>query len=273
MIHILTIHWKSDQWIDIQLKYLQHFIDEPFRVYAFLNQVPRTQHHLNKYFYCCTENIKSHAIKLNLLADMACFAADSEDDYLMFLDGDAFPIAGVSKFKTKIMDDYPLAAIQRLDNSGDIQPHPSFCLTQIKFWKSIKGDWKPGNTTWINDDGQKVADVGGLMLSKLKRKKIAWYPMNRSNTNSFHPVLFGVYDHLIYHHGAGFRTPGIRSDQKHIKLYRLKLKLFNFFKKIIPFKLARKWFFPMNATIKINQTKSNEVIQSIQNDFKFYEKI
>ncbi|MCW8869335.1 MAG: hypothetical protein OQK49_01415, partial [Proteobacteria bacterium] len=88
MIHVLTIHWKSDQWIDIQLKYLKHFISEPFRVYAFLNHVPQTKKHMKKYYYCSNENIKQHAIKLNILADIACFAADDEEDYLMFLDGD-----------------------------------------------------------------------------------------------------------------------------------------------------------------------------------------
>jgi len=273
MIHVLTIHWKSDQWIDIQLKYLKHFISEPFRVYAFLNHVPQTKKHMKKYYYCSNENIKQHAIKLNILADIACFAADDEEDYLMFLDGDAFPISDITEFRERVMGDSPLAAIQRLDNCGDIQPHPCFCITKIKFWKQIQGDWKPGNTTWINNNGQKVADVGGTMLSKLNKNNVSWYKLNRSNVHSYHPVLFGVYDHLIYHHGAGFRTPGIRTDQKVIKLYSIRLGLFKFFKKIIPFQLARKWFFPLNTTIKINQAKSNEVYKSIENDFNFYEKL
>ena len=69
MIHILTVHWHTDKWIDIQLAYFNKNINSPFKVYAFLNFLPRD--HSNKFFYSSTENIELHEIKLNLLADMA----------------------------------------------------------------------------------------------------------------------------------------------------------------------------------------------------------
>jgi hypothetical protein len=100
--------------------------------------------HHAKFFYSSVEPIKSHAIKLNLLADMACLTRPREDDVLMFIDGDAFPIADVSAFTQKMLARHPLAAVQRLQNDGDVQPHPSFCVTTVGFWKSIQGDWKSG---------------------------------------------------------------------------------------------------------------------------------
>ena len=37
MIHIATVHWETDKWIDTQLKYINQNINQPFRVYAFLS--------------------------------------------------------------------------------------------------------------------------------------------------------------------------------------------------------------------------------------------
>ena len=39
MINVVTVHWKSDKWIDPQLAYLDRNIDEPYRVYAALRGV------------------------------------------------------------------------------------------------------------------------------------------------------------------------------------------------------------------------------------------
>ena len=44
------------------------------------------------------------------------------------------------------------------------------------------------------------------------KKKIDWYPMLRSNRRDLHPLWFGLYEDLIYHHGAGFRPPVSRAD-------------------------------------------------------------
>jgi len=273
MIHILTVHWKTDAWIDIQRKYLNQFINEPFQVYAFLNQIPKPSIHSDKFFYTSTENIKSHAVKLNLLADIACLVSANEEDYLMFLDGDAFPVNDLDDLIDKIPEEFNLAAVQRLENNGDIQPHPCFCLTTVGYWKRIKGDWKPGNITWTNNLGEKVADVGGRLMQILDTRKDDWYKLKRTNQHNLHPLLFGVYDYKIYHHGAGFRKPGIRIDKSQIKFYNFKSSLFNLTKKFIPFKVARKLFFPLNKTIKVNQEKSKEIYKRITLDSGFYRKL
>jgi hypothetical protein len=209
MIHILTVHWKEDRWIDIQLRYLSQWISEPFKVYSFLNELPDGHEH--KFFYVSTEPIRPHATKLNLLADMAAFNARNRDDLLMFIDGDAFPIGDVVAFGRKKLERYPLVAIQRRENAGDVQPHPSFCLTTVGFWKEIKGDWKPGYR-WRNERGELVTDVGGNVLEALRERSVSWYPMLRSNKHDLHGLWFGLYEDLVYHHGAGFRKPISRMD-------------------------------------------------------------
>lgn len=209
MIHVCTIHWKDDRWVDVQLRYLERFVSEPFRVYAFLNRLETDHRH--KYFFASDADIKPHAPKLNLLADVVASRAESDDDWIMFVDGDAFPIADVVPFARETLAEVPLLAIQRKENMGDQQPHPCFCMTTVGFWKEIRGDWDSGYT-WENAYGKMETDVGGNLLGKLRERGAEWRPLLRSNRTDLHPLWFGVYGDLVYHHGAGFRRPVSRLD-------------------------------------------------------------
>ncbi len=204
MIHIATVHYKTDKWIDIQLRYLNEHIKQPFRVYSFL--CGDAAKHRDRFYYSSIEPIQDHATKLNILADIIYFAAESKNDPLIFLDGDAFPIAPLDGFIEFALKDYPLAAVQRLENIGDKQPHPSFCLTTPVFWKSIGGDWAKGYE-WISTMNTPRSDVGGNLLNILGVNGVDWMKLHRTNVNAYHPVLFGVYGDLVYHHGAGYRHP------------------------------------------------------------------
>lgn len=41
MLHVLTVHYRSDIWIDIQHRYFQRWITSPFRIYASLDEQPQ----------------------------------------------------------------------------------------------------------------------------------------------------------------------------------------------------------------------------------------
>lgn len=215
MLHIATVHWQNDNWIDLQLSYLKRFLPQPFQVYAFLNGIPK--HHYEKFHYVCDEPIEEHSIKLNLLAEIISSRA-REDDYLIFLDGDAFPVAPLSAFIEEKLTAFPLTAVVRKENLGDQHPHPCFCATTVGFWKKIKGDWKKGHT-WRDKQGTLVSDVGGNLLRQLELNEINWLPLYRSHSLSTHPLWYGIYHHLIYHHGAGFRSPYSRADLPDISLW------------------------------------------------------
>lgn len=208
MIHIATVHWQNDSWIDLQLSYLKKHLQAPFRVYAFLNDIPR--HHYEKFHYVCDEPIEEHGIKLNLLTEIIASQA-TEADTLIFMDGDAFPIAPIASFIEKKLATYPLIAVVRKENLGDRHPHPCFCATTVGFWKKIKGDWKLGYC-WTDDTGILVSDTGANLLQKLEEGKINWAPIYRSHSLGDHAVWYGIYGSLIYHHGAGFRPPAERID-------------------------------------------------------------
>ena len=121
MIHIATVHWAHDRWIDVQLAYLERNIDEPYRVYAWLDKGMRQ--HAGKFFYSTDIPLKEHELKLTLLGDLVARAADP-DDIIVFIDGDAFPIAPIGPFLRETLEQYPLVAVRRDENNGDPQPHP-----------------------------------------------------------------------------------------------------------------------------------------------------
>lgn len=211
MLHVVTVHWQSDAWIEPQLAYLDRFAPSCTRVWAALNGVSRE--HFSR-FHFASELNGSHADKLNQLAEIASKEAQPAD-HLLFLDGDAFPVAPLEPLLT---DPARLIAVRRDENLGDPQPHPCFCLTTVDFWAQIEGDWFEGYS-WTNRLGETVTDVGGNLLGRLRESSVPWLPLLRSNTVNLHPLWFAIYGSpsfgpVVYHHGAGFRRRAARIDRR-----------------------------------------------------------
>jgi hypothetical protein len=188
MMHVATVHRGSDRWIDVQLRYLDRFLGQTHRVYAFLNDVPGD--HAHRFFYTSTEPIEDHTTKFDLLADLICSNASDPADPLVFIDGDAFPIAPLAPLLGEQLERRGLIAVQRFENNGDIQPRPCFCVTTVGLWQELGGAWQRGNLPAV-----------------LERADVDWYPLRRVNKTNPHPVFFAVYgddEHggLVYHHGS-----------------------------------------------------------------------
>jgi hypothetical protein len=206
MIHIATVHHRSPRWIDVQLEYLRRHITEPYRVVANLEGVD--PHHAAK-FDRVVPAIGRHAGKLNLLA-AEIVAEARDDDIIIFLDGDAFPIVDPMPLVREALDTTALVAVLRRENGEDQQPHPSFCAVRVGTWDRLRGDWSMGHP-WQDDRGIWVSDSGGNLLASLERRELAWTPLLRTNRVNPHPLWFGIYGGIAYHHGAGFRKPVARS--------------------------------------------------------------
>lgn len=208
MIHVATVHWRSDGWIDIQRRHLERYLGGPHRTYAFLNDV--LGDHRDAFFYVSEEPIRDHATKLNVLCDLIGFAAEDPSDLLVVLDGDAFPVGPIGPLAAELLPEHKLIAVQRVENNEDRQPHPCFCITTVGFWREIGGDWHRGYE-WTVEGGGLFTDVGGNLLEALEREHIDWYPLRRVNRVNPHPLFFGLYGDeahgaVVYHHGAGFRA-------------------------------------------------------------------
>lgn len=224
MIHIVTVHYKNDFWVDKQLEYLEKNIKQSYKVYACLNELKKD--HSSKFFYSSDYNPSgefNHADKLNFLAAKVIEQANDKD-LIMFLDSDAFPITELIPILKDKMKDNKLIAVMRKENNEQKQPHPCFAICNVGFWKKIKGDWR-GGYKWKDKYGRKVTDVGGNLLEILEKNHIKWYPLLRSNKKNIHPLWFGVYGNVIYHHGAGSRSIPLSSMDRFNKNFIQRLIL------------------------------------------------
>ena len=200
MLYIATVHHGSPRWIEIQARYLRQHISVPFQTWSSLQKIdPSYAVHFDRVI----DQAGSHADKLNRLAAEISQEAE-ETDMIMFLDGDAFPIADPMPLIEDGLAKAPLVAVRRAENLGDRQPHPCFCVTTVGTWRELGGDWSEGYR-WANPNGRSITDVGGNLLQALELTDTPWVEVLRSNHRNLDPLLFGVYGDTIYHHGGGFR--------------------------------------------------------------------
>lgn len=217
MIHIITIHFKTDKWVDLQLRQIDKHISD-YKVWTYCDGFDISPHR-HKFHFC--ENFKhskkitkqtssNHWIKLNSLTEVVLNDVDTQDDdLLIWLDSDSFPIKNVNDYVSEKISKYPLIAINRVENDGDVIPHPSFTSTSVSFWKRHKLNWNG-----LPEGKLDIKDSGGALYVYLKNNNIEWYKLLRTRSLTEHPVWFTIYDDLIYHHGAGSRTRICRHDLK-----------------------------------------------------------
>jgi hypothetical protein len=202
MLHVVTVHFASPRWIEIQTRHLREHISVPYMTWTSLERIDADYgSHFDRVF----EQRGRHPGKLNHLAMEIAHEAPAED-LLMFLDGDAFPVADPMPLISEGLERAPLLAVRRAENVDDPQPHPCFCVTSVGTWRELRGDWS-GGYTWQGHRGKLVTDVGGNLLRALELREMPWVQVLRSNGIELDPLFFAVYGDVIYHHGAGFR-PG-----------------------------------------------------------------
>jgi hypothetical protein len=205
VLHIATVHFRDPRWIEIQTAHLRRHIAVPFTTWSSLEGIEPSY---GKHFDRVIDQAGGHPGKLNNLATEILHAPDTEDeDLLMFLDGDAFPIADPMPLIRDGLARAPLVAVRRAENQMDAQPHPCFCVTTVKTWRELPGDWSVGHR-WTTPDGRRPSDVGGNLLRVLELTGTPWVDVLRTNSIRTDPLYFAIYGDVIYHHGSGFRKGG-----------------------------------------------------------------
>ena len=217
MIHFITSHHGTNKFIKPQLHFISKNVKSEYKIWAFydgedLNDLKNSFHFINH-----PENyidgyrnepasLDAHYKKLDKLFELAWNRDIPEDDIIVFLDGDAFPIAPLDEYLEDVLITHSFAAIQRLESGFDIQPCSMFCAVKAGLWNEVGASWNYKNYSWYNDHfGSYRKDVGGDLLKLAFEKRLVWWPLHRTNKVNIHPVGFGIYDNIIYHHGAGFR--------------------------------------------------------------------
>jgi len=201
VLYVATVHYGSPRWIEIQTSHLRDHIKAPLQIWSSLEHIDPSH---GVHFDRILQQRGSHAGKLNHLAMEISYEA-ADDDLLMFLDGDAFPIADPMPLIEESLAKAPLLAVRRAENVDEPQPHPCFCVTTVGTWRALRGDWTAG-PTWTGAQGHPTTDVGGNLLRRLELTNTPWVQVLRSNRRNLDPLYFAIYGDVIYHHGAGFRT-------------------------------------------------------------------
>jgi hypothetical protein len=203
VLHIATIHYASPRWIEIQERYLREHLSVPYQTWTSLQGIDAGW---AAHFDHVVDQAGNHAGKLNNLAVEISHEGD-DDDLIVFLDGDAFPIADPMPLIDEALSRVALLAVRRAENLDDKQPHPSFCATTVRTWRELPGDWSNGHR-WEGPEGRRPTDVGANLLRVLELTNTPWQDMLRSNPEHLDPLMCAIYGGVIYHHGAGFRRGG-----------------------------------------------------------------
>ncbi len=205
MLHVATVHFRDPRWIEIQTSHLRRHLSVPYTTWTSLEGIEPSY---GEHFDRVIDQAGGHPGKLNNLATEILHAPGTEDDdLLMFLDGDAFPIADPMPLVHEGLARAPLVAVRRAENLMDAQPHPCFCVTRVKTWRELPGDWSVGHR-WTTPDGRRPSDVGGNLLRVLELTGTPWVDILRTNSIRTDPLYFAIYGGVIYHHGSGFRKGG-----------------------------------------------------------------
>ena len=182
VLYVATVHFRTPKWIDVQQSYLRRNIGEPFKTFAVLDGIDEEYH---SRFDRVVAAKGTHEGRLNLLAAEISVVADP-DDVILFLDGDAFPVADPMPTIRRALASTSLIAVRRNENQGDRQPHPSFCAVTVGEWKRLHGDWSAGYV-WTSETGLSTSDVGGNLLGILERGNIQWTPLVRTKNGTITP--------------------------------------------------------------------------------------
>lgn len=200
MLYVATVHFRDPRWIEIQTDHLRRHVTVPYEVWTSLEGIEASH---GERFDRVLDSWGTHAAKLNHLALEICHVAEP-DDVLVFLDGDAFPIADPLPLIESALAESELVAVRRAENLDEPQPHPCFCASTVGAWKGLAADWTAGYS-WRPG----ISDVGGNLLRRLELSGAAWTEVLRSNGDRLDPLNFGIYGGVIYHHGEGFRGGGL----------------------------------------------------------------
>lgn len=235
MIHILTLHFATPAWLEIQKRHLLKFTslpEEEYKVWLGLYhldlpedfELPSNWEIINLDKDYPPEGKNEHYLQMewmyhNRLKDQMC-----DDDIIIFMDSDAFPCApawaqDIQRLITQEGRD--VICLHQEENRGiaaldEYHPYPDLC-----FFVATKKAWEEHNLEWgLFNPAHQNPGFG------MKDRLVAALPninigaISRTNRFNAHNVMFGVYGGTIYHQACGSRaiigrpvaTPGAPAD-------------------------------------------------------------
>jgi hypothetical protein len=224
IVSIYTEVSKQNGWYDIQKKFLD-LTTKDYDFGIFYNQTEpdldainigqKSSEELRQHFengdYQPDDEVLPEAYK-DYLYDMRVayfkimeYFRSHKDEYenFLLLDCDAFPVyPHWQDVLTKRME-MTARRYSGLLRGETFEDYPWLGVFYIrgKYIHEEFMDWFPREhqNLW----GQTFREFGTSKIKTHHEGKCIWYPLLRSNVLNLHPVRFGVYNHLFYHHMRG----------------------------------------------------------------------
>lgn len=132
-------------------------------------------------------------------------------------DMDSWPVArGWDTYYERLLAPaVPVVAMQRVETHDDF-PNPAFTLIDRSFWRhglSSFAGFNPRAPFPIRHWAFSRPQSGAGILAELRANGQRFLPLLRTNLWNPHPVMCGIYDHRVFHFGAGSRTPTFGCDK------------------------------------------------------------
>lgn len=203
---VYTDHVRSPDWYKLQMKFIEKNTDD-FDHCVFVNG---TGNYFEKsqvigYGYIAndiSQQSYNHLFGLKMLLDY--FRRNSEQyDNFAILDSDCFPIKQ-DWVELLLRNGYDASINIRYENL-DVFPHPSIVFFNKFLLDKI--DFDVLDTTNLIGETYRELQV----LINGNNNKQWFFPILRTNRINYHPIMYGIYYDMFYHHGAGSRELKFRS--------------------------------------------------------------
>jgi hypothetical protein len=215
MIHIFTVHHKTGKFLQLQNAYFKKYTKGEFTLYCGIGGFKEVidEEKFPDYNKIDLDLLKSteHPDRLSYMFDTINGSkAIKEGDVIVICDSDVFPVKkDWDEDLLTYLDDHGVVAIERRENiepflNDDVAtyPHPSFLAVSYKAFYEGDFDWKSD----LKYEGEFGA-IGTKIKKRCDERNIKRKALLRTNAIDLHPLFFGVYDGMLYHHGAGSRLP------------------------------------------------------------------
>ena len=278
MVRVVSVHVGDTDWVPTQASMLVRHVSLPFRLYTIVSDgraeyVSGTWQRItgNKpaMAVAYSDAMKAadswdgparcvltaapscdHAVLLEFLMSHAVQDARGgthDDDILLVLDSDAWPVASLSQHVLPLIDggsDAELVAVRRSVEGMALWPHPSFAVTTCGVWRRSWHSWGLAPVQYTRDrtaedsrvriegftrdlhnqigsaskealmchDHPDDLDTGSVLWGSYNDSMSKWKALPRMNTMNLDPLYYGVYGvhgvAIVYHEGAGTTQRG-----------------------------------------------------------------
>ncbi len=115
-----------------------------------------------------------------------------------------------------VSEQVPVASVVRAE-IGDNFPFPALTFLTREFWKAGESSFSVTQRARFADehsgDVNRPQETGSGIQAQLRQEGRSFAPLYRTNTWDPHPVMCGIYADLVFHLGAGSRTPHFVTDR------------------------------------------------------------